>query len=522
MKSKEPLARSTLGLALPPPVLLGLPHEPDTEWTVMIWDECRSRLQLIRCALARCGIHTRVIEDFSALDQGQWPTRGTTVVIALGACPSPGTRELEIIRDLRHKEFTVISYGEGALSWPIGARCRALLAGASWILDSAQDDFADQLRDIIEQHAQAHTARRAEERGLKETMTKLGIIGESAEMLALFRQVLAVSALSDLPTLITGETGTGKELLARALHQLDRKRCSGPFVAVNCGAISAGLAESELFGHRRGAFTGAERDRRGLIRAAHGGVLFLDEIGELDDALQVKLLRVLQERQVLGVGEDSEVAVSVRIIAATNRDLGKMVQQQLFRADLFHRLHVLSIHIPPLRERPADLHPLIEHLLHKNQDLKPTNSLTMSPFFVQALRQLELPGNARQLENLLRTVLVNKKDNTPLDLQDLPPEVWRQLAEQSEYPVDSSQQSSDQKADLCSTPERPFHTLASQLEKLLTANGWTLSEVLGYCERILLEGALRLNDGNQSRTARLLGLTPRSVYSKMRKHHLNS
>jgi hypothetical protein len=136
---------------------------------------------------------------------------------------------------------------------------------------------------------------------------------------------------------------------------LDLKRRDGPFVAVNCSAISPGLAESELFGHRRGAFTGADRDRKGLIRSAEGGVLFLDEIGELDNTLQAKLMRVLQENRVLGVGEDREVAVSVRIIAATNRDLDAMVQQGKFRADLFHRLHVLSIHITPLRERPADL-----------------------------------------------------------------------------------------------------------------------------------------------------------------------
>ena len=152
-------------------------------------------------------------------------------------------------------------------------------------------------------------------------------------------------------------------------------------------------------------FTGADRDRKGLIRSADGGVLFLDEIGELDDALQAKLLRVLQENRVLGVGEDREVSVSVRIIAATNRDLDAMVQQGKFRADLFHRLHVLSIHIPPLRERPADLKPLIEHFLQKYQFLKPAEPLSVAPDFIDALTQLELPGNARQLENLVRWAL---------------------------------------------------------------------------------------------------------------------
>lgn len=522
MKSKEPHSRSNLGSATLHPAHPALPRESETEWTVIIWDDCPSRLQLVRCVLAQCGIRARVIEDFSALEQLPCSDRGNTAVIAVGACPSPGDLGLEIIRDLKHRGFTVISCGEGALSWPIGARCRALLAGASWILDSSQAGFAEELQAILEQRAQTEAARRAEEDRVKKTMRTLGLVGESPAMIAIFQQLQTVSALSDLPTLITGETGTGKELVARAIHRLDRKRRTGPFVAVNCGAISSSLAESELFGHRRGAFTGADRDRRGLIRVADGGVLFLDEIGELDDALQVKLLRVLQERYVLGVGEDTEVAVSVRIIAATNRDLDNMVRQRQFRADLFHRLHVLSIHIPSLRERPADLRPLLEHLLQKNQALKPEASLTVSPFFKQALMRIELPGNARQLKNLIRSALVNKKDDTPLDLQDLPPEIWRQLAEQSESPVESSVPLSEQEAEFPSPLEMPPHPFSSHLMTLLTTKGWTLMEALRYCERILLGGALRLNHGNQSRTARLLGLTPRSIYSKMRKHHLNS
>jgi transcriptional regulator with GAF, ATPase, and Fis domain len=218
-------------------------------------------------------------------------------------------------------------------------------------------------------------------------MQQQGIVGQSQAITAVFQTLLRVSPLSDLPILITGETGTGKELLAHAIHQLDPKRCDGPFMALNCAAISPGLAESELFGHRRGAFTGADHDRKGLIRAAEGGVLLLDEIGELDDASQAKLLRVLQEHRVLGIGEEREVPISVRIIAATNRDLGEMVQQRRFRADLFHRLNVLAIHIPPLRERPTDLKPLIEHFVHKYQDLRPDSPLVLAPEFIEAVTQ---------------------------------------------------------------------------------------------------------------------------------------
>ena len=199
-------------------------------------------------------------------------------------------------------------------------------------------------------------------------MRDMGMVGSSTAMMRVFRSVIRFSALSDLPVLIAGETGTGKEGLARALHRLDPKRRGGPFVAVNCGAIAASLAESEFFGHRRGAFTGADRDRKGLIRSAEGGVLFLDEIGELEASLQAKLLRVLQENRVLGVGEDREIQVNVRVVAATNRDLDQLGQSQ-FRVDLFHRLNVLSIQVPPLSERADDLAPLTQHFLEKYRSL---------------------------------------------------------------------------------------------------------------------------------------------------------
>jgi transcriptional regulator with PAS, ATPase and Fis domain len=309
--------------------------------------------------------------------------------------------------------------------------------------------------------------------------------------------------------------------MAHAVHQLDLKRRDGPFVAVNCSAISPSLAESELFGHRRGAFTGADRDRKGLIRSADGGVLFLDEIGELDDALQAKLLRVLQENRVLGVGEDREVSVSVRITAATNRDLYAMVQQGKFRADLFHRLHVLSIHIPPLRERPADLKPLIEHFLQKYQFLKPAEPLSVAPDFIDALTQLELPGNARQLENLVRWALVNKDDDTSLNLGDLPLEIWQQLSEQGKRPWGQSEAADDEQDTQKSTLETLRQDLPASIVNLLDLNGWNLSRSLQYCEKLLLEAALHKAHGNQSQTARLLGITPRSVYNKVHKYQLH-
>jgi transcriptional regulator with GAF, ATPase, and Fis domain len=292
-------------------------------------------------------------------------------------------------------------------------------------------------------------------------------------------------------------------------------------VALNCSAISPGLAESELFGHRRGAFTGADRERKGLIRAAEGGVLFLDEVGELDGALQAKLLRVLQESRVLGVGEEREVAVNVRIIAATNRDLNTMVQRSQFRADLFHRLHILPIHIPPLRERPLDLKPLVEHFLEKHQFLKSAWTPAVTPDFLDALMRLELPGNARQLENLVRWVLVNKDDDTPLNLGDLPLEVWEQLSGPAEALGPEPEAGDGEKAVRPSASATLRQDMPSHFADLLATNGWNLSQSLRFCEKLLLEAALHKARGNQSQMARLLGITPRSVYNKLHKHHLH-
>jgi DNA-binding NtrC family response regulator len=423
---------------------------------------------------------------------------------------------LEAIHSLKRQGFKILCYEDGALSWPLSLRCQLFLAGAAWLLDSTKAEFAQELRALLTQLLQAQTRRRAEEEHVKGVIKQLGGVGESQAIIAVFQTMCRVSLLSDLPILITGETGTGKELLARGIHRLDPKRCQGPFVALNCGALSPGLAESELFGHRRGAFTGADRDRKGLIRSAEGGVLFLDEIGELDAALQAKLLRVLQENRVLGVGEDREVAFNVRIITATHRNLEVMVQQGMFRQDLFHRLNILAIHIPPLRERPADIKALIEHFLAKHRFLKPAGALSADADFIAALTQLEWPGNTRQLENLMRWVLINKEDDTALSLRDLPPDIWQQLSGQGKHRQDQSRPASEEKDSLPPMPAIPQQSLeASSMMSLLDLNGWNLSQALQHCERLVLDAALHRAHGNQSRAAELLGISPRSVYNKL-------
>jgi DNA-binding NtrC family response regulator len=496
------------------------PEGPDGDDTVIVCDPQTSRLSLLRQIVEDSNLRLRGIQDLARLEDERYWKASSIAVVALGARPSPGDVALEVIRTLKQRGLTVISYEAGADLWPIGARCRALLAGASWVLDSGEAEFAGQLRRRLVQCLRARSDRRAAEDELAAAMRRVGIVGLSEAMLSVFRQVLQVSALSDLPILITGETGTGKELVAQAVHQLDAKRRHGPFVALNCGALSPGLVESELFGHRRGAFTGAERDRKGLIRAADGGVLFLDEVGELADDLQVKLLRVLQERRVLGLGEDHEVIVKVRVVAATNRNLEQLVQQRKFRADLFHRLSVLTISIPPLRERPSDLKPLVEHLVKKYEGLGRAGAVSVSPEFVEALRQIDLPGNVRQVENLIRQALVSKEADVPLTLRDLPAEVWRELAARPEGGLDPLGIQNPVSNGEASTQNGPAHVFSSYLVDLVSANGWSLGQALQHCERVLLEAALHRKGGNQSQTARLLGLTPRSVYTKIRRHQL--
>lgn len=481
---------------------------------ILVCDDKQFRRQLVSQAIVCCGAkpdcHSRL--DESAIQSSE-NHRSLMAVVAIGGLPVTASPALEIIRYLKEGGFTVIAYEDGAYAWPLGVQCQALLAGAHWLLDSSQPDFDRELKIHLSQLLFEEAQRIEADARIRSEMKRLGIIGESKEMASVFCAVMRVSAVSDLSTLITGETGTGKELIARAIHQLDYKRRHGPFVAINCAAVNSGIAESELFGHRRGAFTGADKDRRGLIRSASGGVLFLDEIGELDIGLQSKLLRVLQENRVLGVGDDYETHVDVRVIAATNRNMKKMTEDGSFRADLLHRLNPLSIHVPPLRQRPADIGPLVEHFLGKHAALRPECSFVIGNPFLTALTLLELPGNIRQLENIVRWAMVNKEDESALNLSDLPQELLEQLVNPSDS-INSVTISIEPKNDANQTD------LSTQLMCIMKARHWSLAQSLEYCEKVLLESTLQLVRGNQTQTAKLLGLTPRSVYNKVRKYQL--
>src|SRR6266849_3446803 len=250
-----------------------------------------------------------------------------------------------------------------------------------------------------------------------------GVIGKSRPMARLF-QLLETVAPTNSTILITGETGAGKEVVARAIHHNSPRRAHR-FVALNCSAIPETLLEAELFGHIRGAFTGAVGNRQGRLEQAHKGTLFLDEVGTMSTALQMKLLRVLQEREFEGVGDSHTIKVDVRVIAATNNDLGRLVSVGQFREDLFYRLNVIPVQLPPLRERKEDIPLLVQHFLEKFQgDAPPTRPpMTVSQEAMRQLMSYQWPGNVRQLENAIERATAFTVGRSQIDAADLPPEI---------------------------------------------------------------------------------------------------
>ena len=266
------------------------------------------------------------------------------------------------------------------------------------------------------------------ERGAHETAAIPGLVGLSKRMLDVYDMVTRVAPTAST-VLVQGETGTGKELIARAIHATSR-RSDHPFVPVDCSALAESLLESELFGHVKGAFTGALTDRRGLFEVAGGGTCFLDELSEMSACVQAKLLRVLQEREVRRVGGTDTLKVDVRVIGATNKDLGALVAEGKFREDLFYRLSVVTIALPPLRERREDIPALATHFLESYVVLNDQPPCTISPEAMAALAQYDWPGNVRELQHALERAAA-LRSNAVILPHDLPPNVVRGTAREA-------------------------------------------------------------------------------------------
>jgi two-component system response regulator AtoC len=314
-------------------------------------------------------------------------------------------------------------------------------------------------------------------RGLREALGSVagGVVGESPAM----REVLDIllrAASSDAPVLLLGESGTGKEILARLVHS-ESPRSREAFVAVNCSAIPDSLLESQLFGHRRGSFTDAREDRRGLFQVADGGTVFLDEIGDMPAPLQAKILRVLQEKEIHPLGAPAPLPVNARVVAATHRDLEALVQDGRFRQDLYYRLNVIAVRVPPLRERPGDILPLAIHFLEKHGRRMGRTSCSLSPEAADGLRRYSWPGNVRELENAVERALVLGRDDV-IWLHDLPEALRQPRAIE---------------APLALAGARPMADI--EREHILR----TLSEV----------------SGNKTAAARLLGMDRKTLYRKL-------
>lgn len=462
----------------------------------------------------RCNSLAGTLSLATGLQVEALPDQSTELHLLDGVCSVVGfsnpfrDADMERLKVVNERGSVIAAYAPNATSLTLGSRCEAMLAGAPILLDSSAEDFESELARVVTEAVQQQDHQVQEEESILKAMEDFAIIGRSSSMLGAFRLAQRISHFSDLPVLITGETGTGKELLAQAIYRQDEKRCHGPLVPFNCAAFNRELSDSELFGHRKGSFTGADRNRLGLFRAADNGVLFLDEIGELDLCLQAKLLRVLQDGRVQVVGEDQETSVNVRVLAATNRDLAKMVTAGLFREDLYHRLNVVSVHMPPLRERSEDIGPLVDYFIQKYADPGSVERITAAPSFIEALQQASLPGNIRQLENLVRRAVICSNGLHPLGISDLPSEVWQEIFSNSvahdpfrRRPPQSETPSSN----------------GAFLDDMLHRNNFNLGNCIDELEEILIQTVLASCHGNQAQTARLLGITPRSLYNKLKK-----
>ena len=407
---------------------------------------------------------------------------GPDVVLTDVRMPKMGGLDLLTTLKAKRNDATVIvmsAYGNMDLA------LEAMKAGA---YDYVQKPFKPDEVVLALRKAEERELLRRENRALRDEIRKEhrfeDILAKSQKMQDIFR---TISKIAEYKTtvLVTGESGVGKELVARAIHHRSTRR-GGPFVAVNCGAIPENLLESELFGHKKGAFTDAVHDRRGLFEEADGGSLFLDEIGELPLALQVKLLRVLEDEKIRRVGESRDVKIDVRIITATHRDLMAETKAGRFREDLFYRLNVLPIHVPPLRERREDIPLLIDHFVARNNSRLGTVIRGLDTESRRLLFEYPWPGNVRELENTIERAMV-LAEGDQIVAQDLPDRL-----REARDPV----------------------------QMQLASGELSVKKTMRIIEEILIRRALTKTKGNRTRAAEVLEISHRALLYKIKDYQI--
>ena len=387
----------------------------------------------------------------------------------------PGADGMELVRHVcENFKYTEIMMITGYAT--VTGAVAALKAGAAEFLSKPFTD--DEFYSAIDRCFQKLRSRRAVTTIRTEPDPSFGFLGESDVIKTIFKRIRKASATS-ATVLITGESGTGKELVARAIHKGSYVG-KGPFVPVNCGGIPETLLENELFGHEKGAFTGATDSRFGFFQTAEGGTIFLDEIGEISPGMQVKLLRVLQDKKVCKVGSNLAKPVDVRIIAATNKDLYRLMKEESFRQDLFFRLNVISIHLPPLRDRGDDVLLLARHFAARFSEMYNREPPAFSDRFLQTLTSYSWPGNVRELENIIQTEVVMSEENV-FDVVDLPP--WMRF-------------SAEKKAKIKRT--------------------------LAEAEAEHIQNVLNSTKGNRTHAAKILSIDRKTLREKIKKYRLES
>jgi two-component system response regulator AtoC len=381
-----------------------------------------------------------------------------------------------------HRATVIVMSAYGSVDLAL----EAMKAGA---YDYIQKPFKQDEMLLVLKKAEERESLRRENRKLRAQVesehTFQSILAKSAPMKEVFRTIAKVADFKTT-VLVNGESGVGKELVARAIHDRSPRKHK-PFVAINCGAIPENLLESELFGHKKGAFTDASSDRRGLFEEASGGTLFLDEIGELPLLLQVKLLRVLQEETIRRLGDSKDIKVDVRVIAATHRDLAADAKAGRFREDLFYRIHVLSLPIPPLRDRREDIPVLVDHFLARNNERLGTKLRGLSSEAQRLLLEYGWPGNVRELENTIERAMVLAEGDC-IELHDLPERLRQAL---------------------------------DPVQVQLASGELSIKKTVAAVEQILIRRALVKTKGNRTRAAELLEISHRALLYKLKDYFID-
>jgi two-component system response regulator PilR (NtrC family) len=455
---------------------------------VLVVDDERSMRELLSIVLRRDGHEVLLAEDgAAAIDL----LKRERVDILITDIRMPQMTGVDVLREAKRIDPEIITLVMTAFA-STDTAVEALRLGAADYVNKSPS-AANELRLRVRKELERRRLQRENvllKRALQTSHQFANIIGRSDSMLSVF-QLVETIAPTNSTVLITGESGTGKELVARAIH-FNSLRKDRPFVAVNCGALPETLLDSELFGHMRGAFTGADTNKKGLIEVAEKGTIFLDEIGEMSPQVQVKLLRVLQERKFRRLGGTEEVEADIRVITATNRDLSKMVAEGQFREDLFYRINVIPIRLPALRERGEDIPLLAEHFVARFASQMGKPVLGISGAAIAALQTYAWPGNIRELENAMERAVALER--TPSVLAESLPEGVRQSS--------------------------PIAMTASAGDGAFPEGGIDLEQHVQHIEREYIAEALRRAGGVKVKAAELLGMSFRSFRYYMKKYNL--